>query len=376
MNVLLVSNYPSDTGYAWWLMEHFWVIISQIASRKGRKTYLAYPKIKSIDRAIIESGIQPVEMPVNYFSVKNIYRLASFIVKNKIQIVYLTDRPYFSFLYLFLRFLGVKKLIIHDHTPGDRPPVTGLKGYLKSLRNKIPCITADIIINVSPLMRDRSILNGRVPREKCYVVQNGISIDNEIKNRNALRKNIGVRCDDIVAITTGRLHPYKRVGFIIEAIDIFLKGNLKLTRNIYFIIAGDGPDREMLEQMIHEKGISSRVWLLGHRDDISDLLAISDFAIHASKGEGFSLSICEYMASGLPVILPDTPSVSQAINDKETGLVYPSKCVSCLAECIHILCTDDELRSRLGESARNVALEKYNLDRTTSEFVNIFKSIV
>ena len=60
----MVSNYPSDTAYAWWLMEHFWGTLAGRFSQLGRKAYLAYPKITTLSEAIAAAPIEPVELCV------------------------------------------------------------------------------------------------------------------------------------------------------------------------------------------------------------------------------------------------------------------------------------------------------------------------
>lgn len=169
-NVLMVSNYPSDTGYAWWLMQHFWKLLSEICEKKGSDAFLAYPKITTLPESVSDSSIKPIELTVPWKSNRDFINVCKFIKEHNIRYLYLTDQPYFNFQFVVMRLLGVKRIIIHDHTPGDRPPVKGLKGLVKAARNALPWFTADKILCVSELMRQRNISNGRIPPYKCSVV--------------------------------------------------------------------------------------------------------------------------------------------------------------------------------------------------------------
>ena len=61
-NILMVSNYSSETAYAWWLMTHFWLVIGDLFEQGGRKSFLAYPKITTIPDSISKSPIQTAEL--------------------------------------------------------------------------------------------------------------------------------------------------------------------------------------------------------------------------------------------------------------------------------------------------------------------------
>ena len=155
-NVLMVSNYPSDTAYAWWLMEHFWTTLAQRICQKGGQAYLAYPEITSLSETIKSSPVKPIELSINWQSYDQMTKVRHFIKDNKISFVYLTDQPYFNFKYVLMRLWGIRRIIIHDHTPGDRPPIMGMKGILKAIKHRAPWITADYVLCVSELMRKRN----------------------------------------------------------------------------------------------------------------------------------------------------------------------------------------------------------------------------
>ncbi len=368
MNVLMVSNYPSDTGYAWWLMEHFWLLLNEVAVMSGGCAYLAYPKINRLSDNIASSRINVVELEVGS---KVIFgaRVLRFIKKNNVEVVYFTDRDYFDVNYILLRAVGVKIIMVHDHTPGDRPPVRGVKGLIKSLRNNLPLLTADYFINVSPFMKQRSILNGRIPSRKCHVVQNGVNYMVPNSDAGSVRSKLGIADDRVVAVASGRLHPYKRFDFIVSAIN-----NQKILlrkKKLLVLFIGDGPDRDRIKQLIKSYGIDDLIWMLGEREDIPNLLNMSDFAIHASLGEGFSLSIIEFMSHGLPVIVPNIPSVSQAIEDEINGLIFNRSDVSNLADKILLLVSDKYLRLKLGTQGEKKAVRDYTLEVTTNQFIKL-----
>ncbi|MBK8163198.1 MAG: glycosyltransferase [Gammaproteobacteria bacterium] len=110
------------------------------------------------------------------------------------------------------------------------------------------------------------------------------------------------------------------------------------------------------------------VYLLEFRNDVRELLCCADIAIHASQGEGFSLSIIEYMSTGLETLVPDVHSVKQAITDQQTGFVYNADDIDMVADILKYLIMNPAVTDHVGQSAKVVANTQYSLDRSTREF--------
>lgn len=373
-NLLLVSNYPSDVGYAWWLMEHFWTLLAARFEAKGAKAFLAYPGITTLPTAIENSNIHATELPVPGKSRSERNALRKFIAENHITDVYFTDRAWFSPDYALLRLWGVRNIVVHDHTPGDRPGVGGLKGAVKAVRHRLPFFCANAQLCVSNLMRQRSINNGRIPADRCHVVQNGIPpVTTDRAAAPALRESLDIPPGGTVCITTGRAHPYKRFDFII---DVAAELNKKLPENdLVFLMVGDGPALDDLRNKVKELGLETKVRLPGFRKDAKQLLGTADMAMHAALGEGFSLSIIEYMSAGLPVLVPDIPSVKQAIDHKENGLVYGKDDISEAANYLKELLQAPDYRRELGTNAKKKADTIYSLDNCSNEFRTVCQQL-
>ncbi len=374
-NLIMVANYPSDTSYAWWLMEHFWVTLATEFETYGKKAFLAYPKITSLSETIRISTIEPIELTLPWKSAAQAWRAINFLRKNNIKSIYFTDQKYFNFKYFLMRLCGVKHIIVHDHTPGDRPAIHGLKGTVKKLIHALPWFTADKILCVSKYMQQRNIANIRMPAHKCVVVQNGIEPINCSGTNNAtLRKELNVSARSILVTTTGRANPYKRFDFIIESANELKKQSP--ASEAIFLLVGDGPSLTDLQKQIHNYKLDDTVFLLGFRTDIREILCASDIAFHAALGEGFSLSIIEYMSAGLPVLVPDIPSVSQAITNAKTGLIYKRDDPKEAALCISNLVNDKKKRLAMGAAAKAEADKKYNLKQCTDTLVATLKQTI
>ena len=374
MNILMVANYPPDVGYAWWLMQYFWELIAQEVVSSGGAAYLAYPSIDDEPDFARENGIKVVELPFLVNHEDSLDKACKFIKANNIDSIYLTDRAYYDTRYRRLRRAGVRSITIHDHTPGDRAPIKGLRGVIKRLRNSYTSNTADWFINVSQHMTERSLLNGRIPAEKCLTVQNGIrpvEISKAVKFR--IRSDLRIPHESLVMVTSGRLHPYKRVDFVLKAFNEVMIANQG--RDIFLLVIGDGPAREELQSLASSSTSPDKIRFLGFCDNAREILQAADFAMHAAQGEGFSLSIVEYMSAQLPVIVPDIPSVCQAIDNDKNGIIYDYNSLSSAADGIRRF-LDDDYRKTLAKNAKEKADNLYSLDECRRQFDAAFDNIV
>jgi glycosyltransferase involved in cell wall biosynthesis len=106
------------------------------------------------------------------------------------------------------------------------------------------------------------------------------------------RQRATVRPYSVLAI--GRLAPVKGFDLLIRAWPLVQEARLR--------IAGDGPERRDLQSLIETNGLKDRVELLGHRDDIRDLLATSDLMVISSLREGMPLVLAEALHAHCPVV--------------------------------------------------------------------------
>jgi glycosyltransferase involved in cell wall biosynthesis len=119
-----------------------------------------------------------------------------------------------------------------------------------------------------------------------------------------------------------------------------------------FVLAGEGPERAALEGKAAELGISDRVRFLGHRTDISELLATCDVFALPSFYEGSSLAVLEAMAARRPVVSSTIGGTDELIDDGETGLLVPPGDAGALGVALRRLLADASLRDSLASRAR------------------------
>lgn len=366
--IALVANYESDVGYAWWLMENFWALIARSAQQQGRTAVLAYPRIGAIPELIRSSPIKIEQFRFSRASFGEALQTARFLKAHGVESVYLTDWPYLHWCYLLWRLHGVKRIVVHDHTPGVRPRIGGLRGFVKRATFALRLFSCNQYVAVSKYVGRRHIENACVPPHLDVVVENGIvPFDPSLVSREAMRERLGIPANAFLIVLVSRATYYKGLDQAVRCVAGAIAK--EQDRPVYAVHCGDGPDLPAFRSQAESLGISKRFQFLGRRGDVRDILATADVAFHPSRGEAMCLSILEFMCARLPVIVPDNPSVSTNIEDGISGIVFPARSDTAATDALLSLYKDEALRRKLGDSARRICLERYLLDHTNANFI-------
>nr|WP_269205348.1 glycosyltransferase [Motilibacter aurantiacus] len=176
--------------------------------------------------------------------------------------------------------------------------------------------------------------------------------------RAEVRAELGVGSSPLV-VAAGRLAPQKAYPVLLQAARTWRD---RLDRPLT-VIAGDGPLREELQRRITDDGLAVR--LLGHREDVSDLLAAADVAVLPSQWEGRPLVAEEALRAGAPLVATAVGGVPELVGDAAV-LVAPGD-PAALAAAVVALLDDPVERVRLSAAARERAAAFPTEDDTAAE---------
>lgn len=118
-----------------------------------------------------------------------------------------------------------------------------------------------------------------------------------------VRAELGLREDDVVLLTVGRLVPQKGQVDLIEAMGRLVRRVPKAV----LLVAGDGPLAADLRALAVARGVADRVRLLGARRDVPALLQLCKLFLFPSLYEGLSVALVEAVSNGVPVVASDIP---------------------------------------------------------------------
>ena len=141
-------------------------------------------------------------------------------------------------------------------------------------------------------------------------------------------------------------------------------------------IYGQG-DQTDYRQLMAELGIdSNRCHLNGPVENVVKAYQESSIFVLSSRFEGFGMVLIEAMACGLPVVSFDCPAgPDEIITDGVDGLLVPSGDVHTLAEKLMLLMSDENLRRRLGQQARQTA-QRYDMTVLVNQWTALFEKVI
>lgn len=116
--------------------------------------------------------------------------------------------------------------------------------------------------------------------------------------------------------------------------------------------------------------------LLGYREDIAQVFADSSIVVLPSYREGLPKVLIEAAASGRAVVTTDVPGCRDAIDPEVTGLLVPPRNATALADAIQRLLTDPELRVRMGRAGRELAEQKFAIEKVIAAHFKVYEELL
>lgn len=216
--------------------------------------------------------------------------------------------------------------------------------------------------NSKALVRYLHDKNG-VPREKICVVPNMIDAEalwDRVDRDFSLKSELGLAEDTFLLLFVGRPHPAKNLPVLLRAIG-------KCGENVKLALSGDGQESASLKKLSAALGIGDRVFFLGIRTDVPNLLNSADAFVLPSYREGMSNALLEAMAMKKCCIVSDIPQNTDLVQDGVTGLVARTGDVEDLAGKIRQASTSNE-RAALGDRAHDFVRRHHTPEKVVGQY--------
>lgn len=328
---------------------------------KLAKEKIKYYEIPNIDKLNIIDIIYTIKMIYNIIQLENIDIIH---VHGLIHLFYA-----YSAKTLLIR---NKNILVVSHIRRYKQVFCGLTSFL-TLRFFNHASSG--IIFLSELAKSKALSYG-VSNQKSFVIPTGLDIIEFDKNYNSEFPffNLSANSDKnqfVACIAT--LNPWK-------GHDILLKAACEVIKEFphaYFILAGDGPLRNTLENLSRELGLSQNVIFTGWMDNsnIISMLRIIDIVVLPSTGDMLPVSILEAMAASKPVIASAIGGTPELITSDKNGLLVPSNNPELLGKAIKYLLENDDKAKEMGILNRKMIECHYNIDYMINKWVEVYQKL-
>ena len=202
---------------------------------------------------------------------------------------------------------------------------------------------------------------------------NGIGIRTQEMKKPILKEdfchNLGISKDSFIITSVGELTRRKNHKVVIKALA---KMNHSLP--VVYIICGTGSNKGKLEKLAKRLNMSNKVLFLGYRQDIKDILSITDCFVFPSLQEGLPVALMEAMAVGLPIICSKVRGNIDLIENFKGGFLVRAKSSREYASAINKIVLDKKLRKDMGAYNKNI-IKKYSIESINKKMKDIYSYI-
>lgn len=231
----------------------------------------------------------------------------------------------------------------------------------------------DRVVVVSEDLRHYALKQGVHP-ERCVLIENAIDTGEYVRTIDVeeARARVGVSCRSMLVGGVGRLCAEKAFDRLIRAVHELNRGSAAAE----LLLIGEGDERSRLENLVRELACEQTVRLLGYRADTMTLYQALDVFVLSSLREASPNVVLEAMAMEVPVIATRIAGVPKLIEDGVNGLLVEPDDVQGLTQALLRLMSDNELRKRLAQAARQTVATKYSFAVRMQKMRSIYDNLL
>jgi len=265
----------------------------------------------------------------------------------------------------FGRLVGVPIIISSERT-------MAMESEWRYRLNRWTISMVDRVVAVSKEVGEFSISHIRLPAQKVVVIYNGVEIPSlSPDTREKARLELGLPPDALVCGAVSRLDPVKGIDDLILAF-----AQVEATRAAYLVIVGEGPERQRLEKIVQDIGVSDRIIWAGYRAGVPHLLPAFDIFVQPSMHEGLPNTVLEAMAAGLPVIATGVGGTPELVVNGKTGLLVPPANPAALADAITALSENPVARGSMGWAGRQRVQQHFTIEEMVQKTEQLYEDLL
>lgn len=206
-----------------------------------------------------------------------------------------------------------------------------------------------------------------VKEEKLVTIHTGVDVKSFEASGSRLRDELGVGKDIVLVGIVAVLRAAKRHDDLLKAFSM-IEGSAKL------VIIGSGPREEYIKNLISELKLEDRVFMLGHREDIKEIMHELDIFVLPSREEALGTAIIEASSAGVATLGSSAGGIGECVGDG--GLIFEALNVEDLKEKLERLINDRELREKLAKNAKELAQRSFSIESMKDKTQRLYEKLV
>ncbi|HNX00291.1 MAG TPA: glycosyltransferase family 4 protein [Candidatus Cloacimonadota bacterium] len=212
-----------------------------------------------------------------------------------------------------------------------------------------------------------------VDADDFTIIHNGVRLVSfSAEDKVRMKRKWGLTENDFVIGITSQITRTKGIGDLVQAFSQISADY----PNLYLVICGDGPQESEMKDLVWQMQIVKKVIFLDFQRNPMECDQAYDIGILPSYVEGFPNTILEYFSVGLPVIASSIAGVPEMITHGENGFLITPGDIKSLTHYILQLINDAELRTRMGQNAREHLREHFTDDVMVNDLEKLFNNLI
>ncbi|MBM3247924.1 MAG: glycosyltransferase [Candidatus Omnitrophica bacterium] len=365
INILHIAEDLSIGG----VEELFRIIVTGLDRKKYNVYVCCIEEGGQTAKELIEAGIKVDILGMkSYHNLFNILRLKKYIKERKIDIIH-------SHMYFSNTFARIAAILA-------RTPIlisTAYSSYYEFKKRNILMAHflskfTDRIIAVSNSIKEFTVKQQKISADKFTVIHDCASTEKFSKDIDSflVKRGLGIDSDYSVVGCVARLNIVKGHSYLIQAAAEVLKIDPK----VKFLLVGDGPLKDELQELSAHLGIKDNIIFTGSRREIPEMVSAMDiFVLPSALREGCPLSILEAMAMSRPVIASRLGGIPEEVEDGKSGILVTPKDSKALADAIIKLLSDKKLAKEMGREGRKIFEEKFSQETMLRKLESLYDEL-
>lgn len=291
-----------------------------------------------------------------------IFKIIPYLRKYDIIQVHLFPAQYFVVLAKILSFSKVKLLFTEHNTENRRIQNSFfqlVERFFYAHYHSVICITQEVKIILQKHTGSK--------RDKFIVIENGVNLEALKNSKSYSKKEVysGINEGEIIIIQVAGFREQKDQATLIRALH-YLPNTYKL------LLVGEGILRKECEKLAQKLQLQNRVFFLGIRMDVPQLLKTADISVLSTNWEGFGLVAVEGMASGKPFIGSDVPGLSEVVQG--AGILFEKGNAKELAIEIEKLMNNPAYYQSVAEACQE-RTNQYDIKIMVEKHIKLYEAI-
>lgn len=218
------------------------------------------------------------------------------------------------------------------------------------------------------------MLDSGLPAEKIVTVLNAIDVEVWKRDQvtSTFRAELNIPATSKIVGVIGRLRYEKDIPTTVKVAQKVIQER----PDTYFLIIGDGPDRETAERTVKAMSLSDKIRFPGFRKDALNIYAAMDVFASTSLTEGTPNTVLEALAMEVPVVHTTVGGVPELITDGHDGILCQVGDVAGISQAIIAILNDEEHARKLRRHGRQTVCTKFSFTNRLKTIEAIYKEVV